>query len=143
MFTGELKINDVRGSFTIDPRSVLYGPTLRLTVWKFENFSVIQILREINFGQLMVKMVFFYVCHLEKLISREIRIKEKFSNFHTVRHIPLFYPILMGQNALCLAGKSNYVYPIRIIVILSGCHVQCTTRGPQFIFPILFWDVRL
>ena len=66
MFTGELKINDVRGSFTIDPRSVLYGPTLRLTVWKFENFSVTQILREVKVGESRVAK-FAILTHSEGL----------------------------------------------------------------------------
>ena len=47
------------------------------TVWKFQDFSVTQILREINFGD-------FETLHSPTLIPRKIWVTEKFCSFHTV-----------------------------------------------------------
>ena len=66
-------------------------------MWKFQDFSATQILREINFVESRSSKtahfaIFFALLVSRKLISRKIRVIEKSRNFHTHSGIIQFDP---------------------------------------------------
>ena len=102
----------------------------RHTVWKFRDFSITQILSEINFGDfrcaksaiLMNLMApnfdflsIFALFNSQKLISHKIWMTEKFWNYHTVWERPLF-----GSNQKCSRTDD-------VAIIILSCWYFCLT----------------
>ena len=66
----------------LESTSQVEGSSSFPTVWKFQKFSAVQILREISLVSFMVCQKWYI--SLAKLIPRKIRVIGKFLSFHTV-----------------------------------------------------------